>query len=238
MQAVIIGASGGIGRALTLELASRGAFQTIHALSRRETGDWPDGVIASHIDIEDENSIAEAAERVSENGKIQLLIIASGLLSDGEALQPEKSWRHQSMHAYERVFRINTFGPGLVAKHFLPLMARDERAVFAAMSARVGSISDNGLGGWHAYRASKAALNMLIRNFAIEWRRKSGESICVSLHPGTVDTNLSEPFQTNVPDRQLFTAEGSAQKLLDVIDELSPDKTGRIFDWQGEEIQP
>ena len=120
MQAVIIGASGGIGRALVQELAGRGAFQTIHALSRRETDGWPDGVVAGQIDIEDEDSIAAAAERVSEHGKVQLLIIASGILSDGEALQPEKSWRHQSMDAYERVFRINTFGPGLVAKHFLP----------------------------------------------------------------------------------------------------------------------
>ena len=99
-------------------------------------------------------------------------------------------------------------------------------------------MTDNGKGGWYAYRASKAALNMLVRNFAIEWRRKSDQSICVALHPGTVDTGLSQPFQANVPERQLFTAGDSAQKLLDVIDGLSPDKTGRIYDWKGEEIQP
>ena len=142
------------------------------------------------------------------------------------------------MDAYEAVFGINTFGPGLVAKHFLPKMAREGRTVFAALSARVGSISDNGFGGWHAYRASKAALNMLIRNLAIEQARKNDQSICVGLHPGTVDTRLSAPFQGNVPDKQLFSPEQSAGYLLDVIDGLTASDTGRLFDWQGKEIAP
>ncbi|MBF35260.1 MAG: C-factor [Hyphomonadaceae bacterium] len=238
MSAVIIGATGGIGRALALGLAERGTQGTIHALSRSGGGDWPDGVIPGRIDILDEASIEDAAARLKEDGPVELCIVATGLLSDGEDLQPEKSWRHQSMAAYERVFRLNTFGPGLVAKHVLPLMTRGERAVFAALSARVGSIGDNGYGGWHAYRASKAALNMLIRNFAIEWTRKSEESICVGLHPGTVDTQLSAPFQGNVPDKQLFSPQQSAGYLLDVIGKLSPADTGKVFDWQGKEIEP
>ena len=235
MSAVIIGATGGIGRALTLGLADRGYPDTIHALSRSGGGNWPDGVEAGTIDILDEDSIATAAQTV---GKPDLVIIASGVLSDGDSLKPEKSLRHQSMAAYETVFRLNTFGPGLVAKYFLPKMPRNDRAVFAALSARVGSISDNGFGGWHAYRASKAALNMLIRNFAIEQARKNDQSICVGLHPGTVDTRLSEPFQANVPDKQLFTPDQSAGYLLDVLDGLGPADSGKLFDWQGKEIAP
>ncbi|WP_084398488.1 SDR family NAD(P)-dependent oxidoreductase [Henriciella aquimarina] len=235
MSAVIIGATGGIGRALTLGLKERGYGKPIHALSRSGGGDWPAGIAPGRIDILDEESIAAAAGTV---GDPDLVIVASGILSDGDRLQPEKSWRHQSMPAYEEVFRLNTFGPGLVAKHFLPKMPREGRAVFAALSARVGSIGDNGFGGWHAYRASKAALNMLIRNFAIEWGRKNADAICVGLHPGTVDTALSAPFQANVPDKQLFTPDQSAGYLLDVLDGLTPESSGRVFDWKGEEILP
>ena len=238
MSAVIIGATGGIGRALTLDLAERGEFKTIHALSRSGGGDWPKGVTAGKIDILNEASIEAAAARLKEAGPVELCIVATGILSDGDTLQPEKSWRQQSMAAYEQVFRLNTFGPGLVAKHILPLMPRGERAAFAALSARVGSIGDNGFGGWHAYRASKAALNMLIRNFAIEWTRKSQESICVGLHPGTVDTALSQPFQGNVPDKQLFSPYQSAGYLLDVIEKLTPADTGKVFDWDGKVIEP
>ncbi len=238
MSVVIIGATGGIGHALVEQLYARGWVETIHALSRSGGGTWPSGVKPGRIDILEEASIEAAAKRVAGDGEVELCIVATGILSDGDALQPEKSWRHQSMEAYEHVFRLNTFGPGLVAKHFLPLMWREERSVFAALSARVGSIGDNGYGGWHAYRASKAALNMLIRNFAIEWRRKTEEGICVGLHPGTVDTRLSQPFQKNVPDKQLFSPEQSAGYLLDVIAGLKPDQSGKVFDWKGVEIEP
>ncbi|MEM5516089.1 SDR family NAD(P)-dependent oxidoreductase [Henriciella sp. AS95] len=235
MSAVIIGASGGIGRALTLALSHNSKFGTIHAFSRREVRDWPAGVVPGHIDILDEATIKAAANQVAKAGHPELVIVASGLLSEGDT-QPEKSWRHQGLDSYRRVFDINTFGPALIAKHFLSIMPNDRRAVFAAVSARVGSISDNRLGGWHAYRASKAALNMLIRNFAIEWRRKNDQSICVGLHPGTVDTDLSKPFQANVPGKQLFSAEQSAGYLLGVVDRLTPEDTGKVFDWAGKEV--
>ncbi|MEL7480234.1 MAG: SDR family NAD(P)-dependent oxidoreductase, partial [Pseudomonadota bacterium] len=165
MDVAVIGASGGIGRALTDALVQRSEVGTVYALSR--SGEVPEGpkIHAVRIDITDEASVQAAARAVS--GELDLIIVATGILSDGADLQPEKSWRNISMNNLERVFRLNTFGPGLVAKHFLPLLARKRRAVFAALSARVGSISDNDLGGWHAYRASKSALNMLIRNFAL-----------------------------------------------------------------------
>ena len=124
----------------------------------------------------------------------------------------------------------------LIAKHFIPIQPKSRHAMFVALSARVGSISDNRLGGWHAYRASKAALNMLIRNYAIEQARRNPKFVAVSLHPGTVDTALSRPFQSGVPDQQLFTAEQSANHLLDVIDGLTPDHSGKAFDWAGLEI--
>lgn len=236
MRAVVIGASGGVGGALVELLAARDDVEAVYALSR--SGRAPEGakIAPGRIDIVDEDSVAAAAQAVKAAGTPDLVIVATGILSDGEALQPEKTYRHQSMAKFERVFAINTFGPGLVAKHFLPLMPRQGRAVFAALSARVGSISDNGYGGWHSYRASKAALNMLVKNYAIEQARKNGDFIAVSLHPGTVDTGLSKPFQSNVPDKKLFTPEQSAAYLLGVIDGLTPEQTGKAFDWAGKEI--
>ncbi|MEM1086472.1 MAG: SDR family NAD(P)-dependent oxidoreductase [Pseudomonadota bacterium] len=236
MRAVIIGASGGIGSAFVKQLASRSEIEAVHALSRsRQVIEGPK-IIPGHIDILDENSVIESAADVKSVGSPDLVIVATGILSDGADLEPEKTYRHQSYSNFERVFAINTFGPGLVAKHFLPIMPRKGRAVFAALSARVGSISDNGYGGWHSYRASKAALNMLIRNYAIEQKRRNEDFIAVSLHPGTVDTDLSKPFQKNVPDKQLFTPDQSAGYLLDVIDDLTPDQSGNAFDWAGKEI--
>lgn len=129
MSAVIIGATGGIGRALTLGLSESGYGGTIRALSRSGEGDWPEGVTPGRIDILDEASISDAAAAA---GAPDLVIVASGILSKGERLQPEKSWRHQSLEAYEEIFRINTFGPGLVAKHFLPCMPREDRTVFCS----------------------------------------------------------------------------------------------------------
>ena len=162
--------------------------------------------------------------------------MASGILHDDEALRPEKTWRALDGAALERVYRINAVGPALVAKHFLPLLARDRKSVFAALSARVGSISDNHLGGWHAYRASKAALNMLLRTFAIELARRNPRAICVGLHPGTVDTGLSAPFQANVPEGKLFTPDFAAARLLEVVDRLKPDDSGKVFAWDGQLI--
>lgn len=236
MRAVIIGASGGVGAAFVEALAQRDDAEAVHALSRGGVSFESPKVTSGRIDITDDGSVADAAKAVKAEGAPDLVIVASGILSDGDGLQPEKSYRHQDMDAFQRVFAINTFGPGLVAKHFLPIMPRSGRAVFAALSARVGSISDNRLGGWHAYRASKAALNMLVRNYAIEQARRNEGFIAVSLHPGTVDTGLSKPFQGNVPDKKLFTSAQSAGYLLDVICKLTPNDSGKAFDWAGEEI--
>ncbi|NQY96053.1 MAG: SDR family NAD(P)-dependent oxidoreductase [Henriciella sp.] len=236
MQAVIIGATGGIGAALTQALASQADVEIVHALSRSGGAPEHAKILPQKIDILEEDSIGAAAKHVAEHGKPDLVIVASGILSSGEILQPEKTYRQQTLPAFEQVFAVNTFGPGLVAKHFLPIMPPQGRAVFAALSARVGSISDNRLGGWHAYRASKTALNMLIRNYAIEQSRRNPDFIAVSLHPGTVDTPLSSPYQGNVPAKQLFSPQQSAEALLNVIDALDPQASGKAFDWAGKEI--
>jgi NAD(P)-dependent dehydrogenase (short-subunit alcohol dehydrogenase family) len=135
-----------------------------------------------------------------------------------------------------RSFAVNAVGPLLVARHFESLLAHEDRAVFASLSARVGSIEDNRLGGWYAYRASKAAQNMYTRTLAIEWARSRRNVVCVALHPGTTDTDLSRPFQGNVPEGKLFGVERTVSQLLEVIDRLQPADTGQFLAWDGERI--
>lgn len=227
-SAVIIGASGGIGGALEAALIEEGAFATVHGFARSRNG-------AQHLDLLDEASIAAAAAHVASGPAPSLVIVATGLLHAGER-GPEKALRDLDPDWLAQLYAVNAIGPALVAKHFLPIMPRQGRAVFAALSARVGSIGDNRLGGWHGYRASKAALNMLVRTLAIEERRRNDRAIVVALHPGTVDTALSRPFQANVPDGRLFDAERAALQLLDVIEGLKTPDSGKLFDFQGDEV--
>ena len=237
MKAVVIGASGGIGAALTDRLQHHPAVEFLAACSRRGEGVASAKVQHHRLDLEDEDSVVETAEKLRGClGDLDLVIVATGILHDAGGLQPEKTWRALDVGNLERVYRINAIGPALIAKHFLPLLARSRKSVFAALSARVGSIGDNQLGGWHAYRASKAALNMLIRNFAIELQRRNPQAIAVGLHPGTVDTGLSKPFQNHVPDGKLFSSNFVADRLLQVIDGLDADDSGQQFAWDGKII--
>jgi len=240
MHAVVIGASGGIGSALVAELGADPAVGQVMALARSALDGLPAKARALPLDLTDETSIETAAKSCA-NGLdaegLDLVIVASGVLH-APNLRPERTWDELDAATMARAFAINCTGPALAAKHFLPLLARDRRSVFAALSARVGSISDNRLGGWYAYRASKAALNMMIRSLAIELRRKNPSAICVGLHPGTVDTPLSAPFQTRVPDTQLFTPERAARELLNVMSQLTAAQSGRVLAWDGREIEP
>ena len=234
-RAIVFGASGGIGSALGAELVARG-IGTVFAAARTRPKDLPKGAIWVRFDIDDERTIAAAAQATG-SMPLDCMIVASGVLSlEGEA-GPERSYKQVESAAMARVLHLNTIGPALIAKHFLPLLPRDRRAVFAALSARVGSISDNRIGGWHSYRASKAALNMLVRNYAIELGRTHSQAISVALHPGTVDTALSEPFQSNLPDGQLTAPAEAARNMLGVLDGLSPEDSGSLFDWAGERVE-
>ena len=232
-QAVIFGASGGIGAALAAAVASSGRYQRVWAGSRAGTN-APAGATPFAFDLTDEASIAKAASAIGP--EVTLAIVATGILSDGPGFQPEKTFKAQDPAAYARAFAINATGPALIGKHFLPLLPRRERAVFAAISARVGSISDNRLGGWHAYRASKAALNMILRNFAIELGRTHQQAVIAALHPGTVATDLSAPFTGLREGQSLFTPAEAAGYLLKVIDGLSPEDSGQAFAWDGQPI--
>ena len=223
MTTIIIGASGGLGAALARAYRARG--DAVIGLSRAST---------PALDLADEASIAAAAGHLSDI-IVDRLVIASGLLH-GDGAVPEKSWRMLSAEGLARSFAVNANGPALVARHFLPLMPRDRRASLVALSARVGSIGDNRLGGWYGYRASKAALNQLIRTLSIELARTHPHLLCVAIHPGTVDTALSAPFQRGVAAERLFAPDDSAAHIVGVLDRLSPGDSGGCFDWRGERI--
>ncbi|HQT75483.1 MAG: hypothetical protein B7Z80_01355 [Rhodospirillales bacterium 20-64-7] len=231
--AVVVGASGGIGRALAEALAGDSAYNVVVALSRRRPAGWNRLWIS--VDTLDETSLVNAAAALRSEGDLTRIIVATGRLH-GPGTLPEKSMRALSSDAMMAMFAVNAVGPALVAKHLLPLTPRDRPSLFAALSARVGSIGDNHLGGWYGYRASKAALNMLIHTLAIEHRRSRPLGCCVALHPGTVDTALSAPFQAGVPAGKLFSPAQSAAALLRIMDGLGAEANGGFFAWDGTTI--
>jgi NAD(P)-dependent dehydrogenase (short-subunit alcohol dehydrogenase family) len=232
----IIGASGGIGNAVLDLLSDEASVRHILACGRSEISHNSSKVEYHPIDLTDEDAIEQAAKRAAEIGPQDLVFVTTGFLHN-DAIHPEKAIRDLSIEGFEQNFAINTIGPAMVAKHFLPIMRKNERSVFACLSARVGSISDNGLGGWYAYRASKAALNMVLKNLSIEAQRRYKQMIILGLHPGTVDSALSKPFQGNVKESKLFTPQYSAEKLLSVIENATVENTGDIIAWDGERIE-
>lgn len=228
LRALVFGAGGGLGAAFTAELRAHPRVAAVHAAARGAAPPWA-------FDLKDEASIAAVAKAAGAEGPLDLVLVATGVLH-GPALRPEKSWRSLEGAALAEAFAINATGPALIAKHTLGLLRRDAKSAFACLSARVGSIEDNRLGGWHAYRASKAALNMLVRSCAVELRQRNPGALCVALHPGTVDTRLSQPFQGGVDPAKLLTPARSARSLLGVLDRLTPADSGRLFAWDGQPI--
>ncbi|AIT09339.1 short-chain dehydrogenase [Candidatus Francisella endociliophora] len=235
---VVIGASGSIGHSVTKRLRYLYPDVHIYAFSRTKVTNFIDDVVYQYIDYFDESTIEKAAKDVYEkSGAISLVFVATGILHTSE-IKPEKALKELSADKFIELFKANTIFPALVAKHFIPKLSKDTKSVFAAVSARVGSISDNKLGGWYAYRASKAALNMFIKTVSIETKRVNPNTVIVGVHPGTVDSHLSEPFQARVPQGKLFTPEYSASKLIDVLNDLKVDDSGKCFAWDGKEVLP
>lgn len=234
----IIGSSGAIGNAVSDYLINDESIGIIYKFSRSMSVKEKERVKNIFLDIEDEESIKSSLDHVPSDTKFDLVFVATGILHNDKEIFPEKSIKDIDIDKLKKVILVNTIGPTLIGKYFIPYLRKDEKSVFAFLSARVGSISENKLGGWYSYRASKTALNQIIKNFSIEIKRTNKNAIFVGLQPGTVKSFLSKPFERNVKEDNLFTPEYSAEKLLQVINDLSPDDSGKFFAWNGEEIQP
>jgi NAD(P)-dependent dehydrogenase (short-subunit alcohol dehydrogenase family) len=250
---LVVGASRGIGLGFVKQLLDEPRVTKIYATYRDPasaaellalsqwhgaTGGESQGnrLVLLRVDITQEEQIAAALETIqAESGKLHLALYCVGLLH-GEDFQPEKSLRSLHSDQLLRYFQVNAIGAGLLAKHLMGLLRHGELSIFAAISAKVGSIGDNQLGGWYGYRASKAALNMLMKTTALEYERRCPQTLVVLLHPGTTDTQLSEPFQTNVPPGKLFSVERTVKQLLAVLSKVGPGDSGKFYSWDGSEL--
>lgn len=227
---VIVGASGGIGKALTQQLSAHA--EQIFLLSRSTINPKEAHHKYLPCDFRSEQTVADAAQKVASVGAFDLVIVATGLLHTDD-YKPEKRYKDINTEQFLDQMQINALGPSLVAKHFVPLLSKEYKSVFAVLSAKVGSIEDNQLGGWYSYRASKAALNMMVKTLSIEVARTNKHAVMAALHPGTVDTGLSAPFQSNVPTSKLFSPETAARYILSTIDKIKPEDTGKLWSWDG-----
>lgn len=236
---LVAGAGGGIGSAFCRALAER--FPSVNLIRFARAPGALEGLQVGTIDVAcdlgDESSIEQAVLSLPSGLRIDWVFIATGWLHDNQR-RPEKSYRALDPDHLLYAYRINAVGPAILLKHLMPLLNQTQPARIGILSARVGSISDNRLGGWHAYRASKAGLNMLIANYAIELSRKKPGHVVVGLQPGTTDTNLSAPFQRNVPKDQLQSPQFTATRLLEVMCRLRQEDSGRLFDFEGLTFAP
>ncbi|MDB9763577.1 SDR family NAD(P)-dependent oxidoreductase [Gammaproteobacteria bacterium] len=233
---VIIGASGAIGKAFVDLYSKIDTVEHVFSFSKTQIDFSSSKVKSFSIDIEDEISVKKAAEVIGTQ-KIDIVIVATGILHNKD-FGPEKSIKDLDPDNFLKVLKINTIGPAIIGKHFLPLLTKDQKSVFAFLSARVGSISENKLGGWYSYRASKTALNQVVKNFSIEVFRTNPNAVILGLQPGTVESNLSQPFKKNVAREKLFTPEYSAEMLAKVILNSTQKNSGDLLSWDGEIINP
>ncbi len=235
--ALVIGSSGGIGSSLALSLLDNNNVGEVYTCSRTQGDNNISGKNHLYLDLENEDSIERSAGIIQKSAEcLDIVFVATGVLWRDLDLYPEKNLQSLNLNSLEKIFRVNSFGPAMIMKHFLPLLNKRQKSVFAVISAKVGSIQDNRLGGWYGYRSSKAALNMFVKTASIELKRKNASAICVALHPGTVDTSLSSPFRNSIPDNSLVSSDFAASNLLQVIEKLNSGNTGGFFSWDGNEI--
>ncbi|MEB3306984.1 MAG: SDR family NAD(P)-dependent oxidoreductase [Cyanobacteriota bacterium] len=229
--ALVVGC-GGIGSALLARLSVRAPGLTLLTTHHRHPPPPGSPVASVALDLADDHSLSGLVGHLAALPPLRLVINTAGILHDAE-LQPEKRLSHVSRNRLERSFAVNAFGPLLLAAALGPLLRRDQPLHFASLSARVGSITDNRSGGWYSYRASKAAQNQLLRTLALEWQRTHPQACVCLLHPGTTATPLSQPFRGSVAPSGLFSPEGAADHLLNVLEGLSPAETGQFRAWDG-----
>lgn len=229
-HALVVGA-GGIGRALLDALPARAPGLTVWSAGRQGAG--PHHLV---LDLEDDTSLDHFSLEVSRQlMPLRLVICTAGLLHEGE-LQPEKRLSQVRRWMLQRSFAVNGWGPLLLAQAIEPALPQDLPCHFASLSARVGSIGDNRLGGWYAYRAAKAAQNQLLTTLALEWRRRRPQACVTLLHPGTTATTLSQPFRSSVRPEGLFTPSQAAEQLLTVLEGQTPERSGAFLAWDGQTV--
>ncbi len=244
-NALIVGATQGIGLEFVRQFLKNGQIAQVFATYRsRQTADDLFAIAAQHpeklhciaMDVTDESQIVSGLEKVKQIApQLHLVVNCVGLLHNDEQ-QPEKALRQLNADNLLNYFHINSIGPALLAKNLMPLFKHKEPALFATISAKVGSIGDNRLGGWYGYRASKAALNMFLKTAAIEYGRRHPNTTIILLHPGTTDTQLSKPFQRNVPPEKLFSTKRTVDQLIDVMASVTPQDSGEFFSWDGSRL--
>ncbi|BAU64793.1 Short-chain dehydrogenase/reductase SDR [Stanieria sp. NIES-3757] len=242
INVLIVGASRGIGLGFVRQLLLEPRITKIYATYRDQESaielislveQFGDRLVTLGLDVTNESQIATAVAKInSEITQLHLVINCVGILHE-DKLQPEKSLKQIDPEHLIRYFQVNSIGSVLLAKYLLPLLRHKQPSIFAAISAKIGSIGDNQLGGWYGYRASKAALNMFMKTVAIEYSRRCPQTIVVTLHPGTTDTELSQPFQKNVPPEKLFPVEKTVNQLLVVLAKLGLNDSGKFFSWDG-----
>lgn len=248
VNVLVVGASRGLGLGFVEILLGEESVAHIFAASRSAPTseslvalrtEHPSRLTLLELDVTRESTIEGAVEEIRKHvDDLHLILNVAGFLHNFDhGMRPEKKLDDLDPDQLQRSFAINAIGPILVVKHVYPMIRHGSRAVIANLSARVGSIGDNHIGGWYGYRASKAAQNMFTRTMSIELGRKAPRAICIALHPGTVDTELSEPFQSGVPESQLFTVERAVSQLLEVINSRTPEDTGQFFDWAGKPVE-
>ena len=232
----VVGATGAIGKAFVDYYSKDESVENVFAFSRKKINFENRKIKSFDLDIENQTSIEDAAQNIKDY-PIDTIIVATGILHS-ENFGPEKSIKEIDFTNMTKVMAVNTIGPALIGRYFIPLLRKDTKSVLAFLSARVGSISDNKLGGWYSYRASKTALNQIVKNFSIELKRTNPKAVVLALQPGTVDSNLSEPFKKNVAKGKLFSPEQSRELLSDVIEKVTIKDSGNLIAYDGEIISP